>query len=469
MVNISRSFLTSLRRTTSHCTNPNVIYEAMKQTFKASLEYKRSIHVKNLYQELKKDGIGTTKIENMCSRLCNTLPKHRERTLVKVITNWKLHDAHKELRKWKIRNTETWRKQRETIAAAGVIDQYERLWRREITKYENNLTSIRKKKLQHLKMKYKRKETNVPDEIEGIILKDQELPVEYNSTPRTYGGVILDENEQSLLTLPPKYAMYERVTLERCEAEIEKALAKLRWEQREDSDRGGNELPRAERKWHNLQTKTIDLREYRSTELPFNGRIYPPQPLDNETESCLQNLKVKLNECTKRYVKENTMSINLTEEQQGGLSSLKEKKKDRAIVIFETDKSKRFACDTVENYTRLGAAHIANDDVVGEGTIKQFEKEINAHAEMLTRIFSMGVKTGNHDRIRASMKSRNNPAAPLSILRKDHKPADDEEIGPPGRPVCGGDVSYNKGLSHLISTILAAVYTEEETVCASTE
>ena len=88
---------------------------------------------------------------------------------------------------------------------------------------------------------------------------------------------------------------------------------------------------------------------------------------------------------------------------------------------------------------------------------------------MLIRIFSMRVKTGSHDRIRASMKSRKNPAAPLSILRKDHKPADDEEIGPPGRPVCGGDVSYNKRLSHLISTILADVYKEEETVCASTE
>ena len=64
MVNISRSFLASTRRIASRCTNPDVIYEAMKQTFKTSLEYKRTIHVKNLYQELKKDGIGTTRIES---------------------------------------------------------------------------------------------------------------------------------------------------------------------------------------------------------------------------------------------------------------------------------------------------------------------------------------------------------------------------------------------------------------------
>ena len=232
--------------------------------------------MKNLYQELKKDGIGTSRIENMCTRLCDTLPKHRQRTLVKVVTNWKLSDAHKELRKHKIRNTDMWRKQKETIAAAGVLEEYERLWKREITKYENERLSTHRKKLQHLRMKYKRKETNVPDEIEGIILKDQELPAEYNSTPCTYGGIVLNENEQSLLSLPPKYAMYEQVTLERCEAEIEKALAKLRWEKKEDTDPGGDKPPREERKWRNLQTKTINMRELRSTDLPFNKRIYTP-------------------------------------------------------------------------------------------------------------------------------------------------------------------------------------------------
>ena len=78
---------------------------------KASIEYKRAIHVKNLYKELKKDGIGTIKVELMSKKLCDTLPQHRQRTLVKVIINWKLQDSHKELRKQKRINTETcvWR------------------------------------------------------------------------------------------------------------------------------------------------------------------------------------------------------------------------------------------------------------------------------------------------------------------------------------------------------------------------
>ena len=139
------------------------------------------------------------------------------------------------------------------------------------------------------------------------------------------------------------------------------------------------------------------------------------------------------------------------------------------MVIFETDKSKRFSCDSIENYKSLGQSHVANDDVVTTDTVIQFEKEINAHTGMWIRILNAGKKTGSYDRIRTSMKSNNNPPAPLSVLRKDHKQCEDSFIGPPGRPVCGGDVSYNKRLSHLISLMLTDVYVGEKTVCASTE
>ena len=139
------------------------------------------------------------------------------------------------------------------------------------------------------------------------------------------------------------------------------------------------------------------------------------------------------------------------------------------MVIFETDKSKRFSCDSIENYRTLGATHTTQDEIVTMEDVKKYEKEINAHSEMWTRILKAGTNTGNYDRIKNSLKSRNNPPAPLSIMRKDHKPYNNEIIGPPGRPVCGGDVSYNKRLSHLISTLLTDVYKDEETVCSSTE
>ena len=87
----------------------------------------------------------------MSQKLCRTLPKLRQRTLVKIITNWRLQDAHKELRKRKSSNTEEWREKKTIIAAAGVLTEYERLWRREVTKYENECKDNMKKKVAHLR------------------------------------------------------------------------------------------------------------------------------------------------------------------------------------------------------------------------------------------------------------------------------------------------------------------------------
>ena len=68
-------------------------------------------------------------------------------------------------------NTTTWRCEKELLGRAEILDNYERLWRREITKYENERASAQEKKLRHLRNKYKKKKETIPDEIEGIILK----------------------------------------------------------------------------------------------------------------------------------------------------------------------------------------------------------------------------------------------------------------------------------------------------------
>ena len=120
MVNISRYFLASAQNLCIQVTNRTLVYEAMKRVMKNSLEYKHSIYVKNLYVKLKMEKIGTTTIETLSRKLCSTLPKHRTRTLVKIVTQWKLQDAYAHLREMKRRNTEVWRKEKETIEAAGI-------------------------------------------------------------------------------------------------------------------------------------------------------------------------------------------------------------------------------------------------------------------------------------------------------------------------------------------------------------
>ena len=56
------------------------------------------------------------------------------------------------------------------------------------------------------------------------------------------------------------------------------------------------------------------------------------------------------------------------------------------------------------------------------------------------------------------MITRNSPYAPLYTLRKDHKQYDNENDGPPVRPVCGADSTYNYKLSHLMTKVLERRY-----------
>ena len=82
-----------------------------------------------------------------------------------------------------------------------------------------------------------------------------------------------------------------------------------------------------------------------------------------------------------------------------------------------------------------------------------------------------GADTNDERRIKDNMLGADNPLAPLYALRKDHKLCQDEEQGPPVRPVCGAAACYNNKLSHLISMILTEVWKSKEnsSICTSTE
>ena len=131
---------------------------------------------------------------------------------------------------------------------------------------------------------------NIPDEIDGILVRDQEIPETYYDTakPRCYGGVVIDENEERLLSLPPKFSVYEDIDTVKCVVQVEKGLSKLRWsmakssgEQRRDEEKGQREEQRKARdQYYNLEYKRK------------NGRR-SLQNLQKEEESGLRTLKEK--------------------------------------------------------------------------------------------------------------------------------------------------------------------------------
>ena len=205
----------------------------------------------------------------------------------------------------------------------------------------------------------------------------------------------------------------------------------------------------------------------------FNRRYILLKPLDRETEISMQSLKNKLITCTNQYIQNWKVTgkdkTNLTEEEENTLYSLQRKTDNLEMVIIETDKSKRFSWDSHNNYKLSGEQHISEDRIINDETKERYEKTVNAHSEMWLRMINAGKNRNQYERIKHSMLTKNCPPAPLTISRKDHKEYQSEEIGPPGRPVGGGDVTYNRRLSHLISIILKEIYKDENSVCSSTE
>ena len=76
---------------------------------------------------------------------------------------------------------------------------------------------------------YAYKEDALPDEINGIDLRDQELGSEFNSEPRLYGNVTIDEEERSVLSLPPRFGIMKKVDVTDTTIEVEKCLNTMRW------------------------------------------------------------------------------------------------------------------------------------------------------------------------------------------------------------------------------------------------
>ena len=59
--------------------------------------------------------------------------------MVKIVTRWKLQDAHNQLRRTQRENTKTWREEEKVIKEAGKLAEFNELWRREANRYNNEL------------------------------------------------------------------------------------------------------------------------------------------------------------------------------------------------------------------------------------------------------------------------------------------------------------------------------------------
>ena len=137
-----------------------------------------------------------------------------------------------------------------------------------------------------------------------------------------------------------------------------------------------------------IDGNTIDMKYLRATDLPSNKRVFLPPPVTMREEMKLQNLKHDLIGATREYIHEHKRDPdNLTKEEKEGLDTLKKKKE---IVVYQTDKSARFAVDSKENYKVALAKHTEADEDASEEQHRKAQKVINAHSTFWTRINKAG-------------------------------------------------------------------------------
>ena len=279
---------------------------------------------------------------------------------------------------------------------------------------------------------------------------------EFESHPRTYGGVELTANEDAALSLPPKFAVFKRIDPLVTKAQIEKSFAKMRWKLEIVSDEEDEND-----KFYSTDENNFDLSRMRATDLPYNKTVKMPPYADEETEVKLNYAKSELCRLADKYSQEkNENNINI--DVRKGLSSLTSMINDNRIICYPTDKSGRMSVDTLENYEMSIQPHLSTQEA-SEGEYLKTEKVLNAHMTAWCNIMQ------SSDRVRNNFISVNNKVPPIYGLRKDHKIHDDPIEGPPTRPVCGANVSSSRRISNFLSMILKPFLNASTTSCESTK
>ena len=364
-----------------------------------------------------------------------------------------------------------------------------------------------KEKTQHLYRRWKNVGTRREEELQGIAITDHELDrfcengglqehgLEVNcefQEPPTYGGCNISDNQRRLLRLPPKFTTYEEISEKEMEVEMEVANCKLRWElmnRREREEEGESEewteeweMERMEKETtYDSNSKVLDFRKKRVTDLPTCRRIVLPEAQGEDNEVVMRSMTQRLKSTVSTFKREQCDTRgrvkwdNLDTRQRKGLQECQELKRKGEQMYVLTDKSMKIAVDTHNNYLSKMEAHIRDDVVIDQKSVDGIERELSGHGIMWARMLQIGENWNQKERVKSAMTCVGGSIPPLYGLIKDHKQVQvgHEELGPPTRPVCGATKSPNGALSSILSEILDRLSDCEDknisSECRSTE
>ena len=415
----------------------------------------------------------------------------------------KLEDANAEVRKAKRNYGEKTEEYRKEVFQGGVADEAfnqvlkketEKVWKDGKRKKISKTRWLIGRKIGH-RITNREKENRKCTEMKDIKYTDQKLEEiqsnkseeekeQYANRPRKYGGVNLEGNSAMILNKDPTFMIHRDIDELEMEVEIEKGVAKARYElmSRNEGDEGGEEDENSQGSEGGSSYKLegssfMKYSNLRATELPMVPRLMEPRYGTIKQERIIEDTKEKLLQTVREYRREHcnekgqVKESNLKASDRQSLKDIQKGMKEKSIVVFTTDKSGRFSVDTPKNYEKAIMKHTEKDLEIREDRVKQIENRINQHMKQVNKIFNIGKSHDHQHRVAGATTSTNTPAPPMYGLRKDHKSFEDEQEGPPVRPVCGANDAPNSRLSHILSRIIND-YCEDakiNTECKSSE
>ena len=412
----------------------------------------------------------------------------RNLLLIRDDISAKVQDAYEAVRETSLAKSRLKRKLDKVLRTSERLK--ERIFRqleREEGKLRKSLKSKNEQKISHLEKKFNgiKTENEVPEIIQSFrnikMYTDKNFMEvsEAEAEVPIVGNVKLDEDEISVLKLPPDFAILDRLTEEEFCLETEMSMTKLRWEKRKqmednvedevmtkeaEEEREKNEEEEAmTRQIYNPVEKILDLRKRRVTDMKENSKVYLPKPLPVIEEANIAIRRDKYEQTFKEFVEEKCskkgeQKSNLSPQQRNGLKKLQKRVADGELIIVLTDKCGRFAVADVESYLAMGAVHTSKDSRVGEEEVRRIQRLHNGHVASWLRMMSVGENHEHEDRLRESCLQNTCNVPPLYLLWKSHKErkvnAEGEMELPQTRPVVSGCSGIGMSLSNILSDVV---------------
>lgn len=317
----------------------------------------------------------------------------------------------------------------------------------------------------------------------GIKWRDEDLKniekVESSTNVIIIGDIMppLSEEEIEVIALDPKFCVETNVTVEEIKVSLSEAKVKRIWsELSKPVIEEGEEPPSEEeimkdqeqedemRRLFNYDNCEFDYACLRVTDSKFNRRTFLPKQKIPHVEM-LETIKTnKIIDEAKDWIsnhcddKGNQLRSNITPAQRKGMIRLKGRIERGEVIVVPTDKSGKMAVMSLTTYAAMGDVHIAKDRVIDEIEAAKIQKELNDHAEMLIKIFSVGEAHGdrNIQRIKSAFTTNAVNVAVLWLMPKDHKTVK-EGVPMPSRPVVSITSSMLARASKLVTNVVKSI------------